>query len=51
MMRMVVLCVVLLTVMGVMPLRSVHVSLLKLTCVTLPSAEHWKYYQQRSLGG
>ena len=35
-----VLCAVLLTVVGVMPLRSVHVSLLVWTCTTLPSEEH-----------
>ena len=44
----VVLCVVLLTVMGVMPPRSVHVSLLDWTCTTLPSAEHWWHCPQRS---
>ena len=35
-----VLCAVLLTVVGVMPQRSVHVSSLVWTCTTLPSEEH-----------
>ena len=39
---------VLLTVMSTMLLVSVHVLLLKLTCLTPSSAEHWRYYQQRS---
>ena len=44
----VVLCAVLLTVMGVMPLRSVHESSLSWACTTLPSEEHQRHRRQRS---
>ena len=44
----VVLRAVLLTVMGVMPLRSVHESSLGWTCTTLPSEEHRRHRRQRS---
>ena len=46
----VVLYVVLLTGMGVMPLSPALVWLSKLVRVALPSAGHWWYYHQRSLG-
>ena len=46
----VVLYVVLLTAVGVMPLRSARVLLSKLARAMLPSAGHWWYYHQRPLG-
>ena len=45
-----VLRIALLTVVGTVLLVSMHVLLLKVTCLTLSSAEHWRYHQRRSLG-
>ena len=46
--RVVLLLAVLLTVVGVMPLRSVHESSLGWSCTTLPSEEHQRHRRQRS---
>ena len=45
-----VLRIALLTVVGTVLLVSMHVLLLKVTCLTLSLAEHWRYHQRRSLG-
>ena len=46
--RVVLLRAVLLTVVGVMPLGSVHTSSLSWTCTTLPSKKHQRHGRQRS---